>query len=198
MGTIDWKHRCAIAVIKSHLSDNSVVLAWRVCFVRIGRDARLARMRIAVIAVGKWKAGPERDLFEKYAGRLGWAVTLKEVEEHRKVPPAQLMAREGELLLAALPKASSGLYTVALDQRGKALSSEQLANHVRQWRDGGVDDLAFLIGGADGLSVAVRQKVDFILSLGAMTWPHLLVRSLLAEQLYRVESILTGHPYHRA
>ena len=96
-------------------------------------------------------------------------MTLKEVEEHRKVPPAQLMAREGELLLAALPKAGSGLVMVALDQRGKPLSSEQLANHVRQWRDSGTDDLAFLIGGADGLSVAVRQKANFILSLGAMT-----------------------------
>jgi len=155
-------------------------------------------MRIAVIAVGKWKAGPERELFEQYAGRLSWPVTLREVEEHRKVPPAQLMAREGELLLAALPKSASGLVTVALDQRGKALSSEQLANHVRQWRDGGADDLAFLIGGADGLSVAVRQKANLILSLGAMTWPHLLVRGLLAEQLYRAQSILNGHPYHRA
>lgn len=155
-------------------------------------------MRISVIAVGKWKNGPERDLFEEYAGRLSWPVTLKEVEEHRKVPAAQLMAREGELLLAALPKAGPGLFVVALDQRGKALSSEQLANHVRQWRDGGIDDLAFLIGGADGLSIAARQKADFILSLGAMTWPHLLVRTLLAEQLYRAQSILTGHPYHRA
>ncbi len=155
-------------------------------------------MRITVVAVGKWKSGPERDLFEEYAGRLSWPVTLKEVEEHRKVPPAQLMAREGELLLAALPKASPGLFTVALDQHGKALSSEQLAHHVRQWRDRGVDNLAFLIGGADGLSVAVRQKANFILSFGAMTWPHLLVRTLLAEQLYRVQAILTGHPYHRA
>ena len=155
-------------------------------------------MRIAVIAVGKWKNGPERALFDEYAGRLSWPITVKEVEEHRKVPPAQLMAREGELLLAALPKASPGLVMVALDQRGKALSSEQLANNVRQWRDGGADDLAFLIGGADGLSVAVRQKANFILSLGAMTWPHLLVRTLLAEQLYRAQSILTGLPYHRA
>jgi 23S rRNA (pseudouridine1915-N3)-methyltransferase len=155
-------------------------------------------MRVSIIAVGKWKAGPERDLFAEYAGRLTLSLSLKEVEEHRKVPPAQLPAREGELLLAALPKASAGLFVVALDQRGKALSSEQLANHVRQWRDGGIDDLVFLIGGADGLSVAVRQKANFVLSFGAMTWPHLLVRTLLAEQLYRVQSILTGHPYHRA
>jgi 23S rRNA (pseudouridine1915-N3)-methyltransferase len=155
-------------------------------------------MRIAIIGVGKWKAGPERDLFAEYAGRLSWTVTLREVEEHRKVPPAQLMAREGELLLAALPKPSSGLFTVALDRRGKALSSEELAHHLRQWRDGGVDNLVFLIGGSHGLSLAVRQKADFILSFGSMTWPHLLVRALLAEQLYRAHAILSGHPYHRA
>ena len=155
-------------------------------------------MHISIIAVGKWKAGPERDLYDEYVRRLSWRVTLKEVEEHRKVPPAQLMAREGELLLAALPKASPGLFVVALDQRGKGLSSEELANQLRQWRDRGIDEVAFLIGGAEGLSVAVRQRAGFVLSFGAMTWPHLLVRTLLVEQLYRAQSIQAGHPYHRA
>ena len=155
-------------------------------------------MRITIIAVGKWKAGPERELYEEYVRRLNGPVTLKEVEEHRKVPPAQLMAREGELLLAALPKASSGLFVVALDQRGKGLSSEELANQLRQWRERGIDDLAFLIGGAEGLSTSVRQRAGFLLSFGAMTWPHLLVRTMLAEQLYRAQSIQAGHPYHRA
>jgi 23S rRNA (pseudouridine1915-N3)-methyltransferase len=154
-------------------------------------------MRINLIAVGKWKASPERDLFDEYVRRLNWPTTLKEVEEHRKVPPAQLMAREGELLLAALPKASPGLFVVALDPRGKALSSEELANQLRQWRERGTDDLAFLIGGAEGLSAAARQRANFILSFGAMTWPHLLVRAMLVEQLYRAQAILTGHPYHR-
>jgi 23S rRNA (pseudouridine1915-N3)-methyltransferase len=155
-------------------------------------------MRVSIIAVGKWKAGPERALFEEYAGRLTLSLTLREVEEHRKVPPAQLTAREGELLLAALPKAASGLFVVALDPRGRALSSEELAHHFRQWRDErGVEDLVFLIGGADGLSVSVRERANFILSFGAMTWPHLLMRALLAEQLYRAQAILTGHPYHR-
>jgi 23S rRNA (pseudouridine1915-N3)-methyltransferase len=161
-------------------------------------DATVSCMRISIVAVGKWKAGPERELFDEYVRRLHWPTTLKEVEEHRKVPPAQLVAREGELLLAALPKASPGLVVVALDRRGKALSSEELANQIRQWRDRGADELAFLIGGADGLSAAVKQRAGFILSFGAMTWPHLLVRAMLAEQLYRAQSIQTGHPYHRA
>jgi 23S rRNA (pseudouridine1915-N3)-methyltransferase len=99
--------------------------------------------------------------------------------------------------LAALPKASPGLSVVALDPRGKALSSEELANQLRQWRERGTDDLAFLIGGAEGLSAAARQRANFILSFGAMTWPHLLVRAMLVEQLYRAQAILTGHPYHR-
>lgn len=154
-------------------------------------------MRISIIAVGKWKASPERDLFEGYLRRLTWPTTLKEVEEHRKVPPAQLMAREGELLLAGLPRAMPGLFVVALDPRGKGLSSEELANQIRQWRERGTDDLAFLIGGAEGLSGAVRQRANFVLSFGAMTWPHLLIRAMLAEQLYRAQAILTGHPYHR-
>ncbi|MGH6928840.1 MAG: 23S rRNA (pseudouridine(1915)-N(3))-methyltransferase RlmH [Dongiaceae bacterium] len=155
-------------------------------------------MRINIIAVGRWKAGPERELFDEYVRRLNWSVTLKEVEEHRKVPPAQLMAREGELLLAALPKASPGLFVVALDPRGKGLSSEELANHIRQWRERGIDELAFLVGGAEGLSTLVRQRAGFVLSFGAMTWPHLLVRTMLVEQLYRAQSIQSGHPYHRA
>jgi 23S rRNA (pseudouridine1915-N3)-methyltransferase len=155
-------------------------------------------MRINIIAVGRWKAGPERELYDEYVRRLNASVTLKEVEEHRKVPPAQLMAREGELLLAALPKSSPGLFVVALDQRGKGLSSEELANQLRQWRERGIDELAFLIGGAEGLSAAVRQRAGFVLSFGAMTWPHLLVRTMLVEQLYRAQSIQAGHPYHRA
>jgi 23S rRNA (pseudouridine1915-N3)-methyltransferase len=155
-------------------------------------------MRISIIAVGKSKAGPERELFDEYVRRLDWPVAVKEVEEHRKVPPAQLMAREGELMLAALPKASRGCFVIALDQRGKALSSEELANQIRQWRERGIDELAFLIGGAEGLSVAAKQRAGFILSFGVMTWPHLLARAMLAEQLYRAQSILSGHPYHRA
>lgn len=155
-------------------------------------------MRITIVAVGRSKAGPDRDLFEEYRQRLKWTVTVREVEEHRKVPPAQLMAREGELLAAALPKPSGQAFNVALDQRGKALSSEEFANHVRQWRDRGIEDLSFVVGGADGLSKSVLERMNLVLSLGPMTWPHMLVRAMLAEQLYRAQQILLGHPYHRA
>jgi 23S rRNA (pseudouridine1915-N3)-methyltransferase len=97
--------------------------------------------------------------------------------------------------LAAVPK---GAVKVALDSQGVALSSEALADRLRAWRDGGASDLAFLIGGAGGLDPAVREAADLVLSLGPMTWPHILVRALLAEQLYRAQTILAGHPYHRA
>jgi 23S rRNA (pseudouridine1915-N3)-methyltransferase len=154
-------------------------------------------MRILVAAVGRGRSGPEQALFDAYRRRLSWPVALKEVEERRKLPAAQLMLREGELLLAALPKAPAGLFVVALDPRGKALSSEDLARRLADWRDRGTGELAFLIGGADGHSEAVRRRADFLLSFGPMTWPHLLARAMLAEQLYRAQQILAGHPYHR-
>lgn len=151
-------------------------------------------MRIHVIAIGRARRGPARDLFEDYASRLAWETSLKELEEKRPLAPAERKSREGVLLLGALPK---GAVTVALDGRGKALDSEGLAGKLGAWRDGGTADLAFLIGGAEGLDDTVLDRADFILSLGPMTWPHMLVRAMLAEQLYRAQSILQGHPYHR-
>ncbi|HTO83861.1 MAG TPA: 23S rRNA (pseudouridine(1915)-N(3))-methyltransferase RlmH [Methylomirabilota bacterium] len=153
-------------------------------------------MRILVAAVGRGRSGSEQALFDAYRRRLSWPVTLREVEERRKLPATQLTQREGELLLAALPKAPA-LFVVALDPRGKALSSEDLARRLADWRDRGVNELAFLIGGADGHAEAVRRRADFLLSFGPMTWPHLLARAMLAEQLYRAQQILAGHPYHR-
>lgn len=103
-------------------------------------------------------------------------------------------AREGEALLAAIP---GGARIVALDERGRSESSEALANRLGRWRDDGVRTAGFIIGGADGLDESVRKKADLVLSFGALTWPHMLVRAMLAEQLYRAQSILAGHPYHR-
>ena len=105
-----------------------------------------------------------------------------------------MKAREAELILAALP---DGARLVALDERGAAWSSRELAARLTRWRDGGVGTLAFAIGGADGLAPALIERADAVVSLGAMTWPHLLVRSLLLEQLYRAQQIGAGHPYHR-
>ena len=151
-------------------------------------------MRLHIVAVGKLKAGPHAALAQHYAERLAWPLVLREVEEKRPLPAAELKEREGALLLAAAP---TGAVLVALDERGKTLTSAAFAQKIAQWRDAGTADLAFLIGGADGHSEAVRQRADFLLSFGPMTWPHLLARAMLAEQLYRAQQILAGHPYHR-
>lgn len=140
------------------------------------------------------KAGPERTLFDHYAARLTDSPEMREVEEKRNLPPPQMKIREGELLLAAVP---GGAKVVALDERGKRLGSMAFAKLLGDWRDDGVRDVAFVIGGADGLDPAVLSRADLILSLGEMTWPHMLVRGLLAEQLFRANAILSGHPYHR-
>ncbi len=151
-------------------------------------------MRLSIIAVGRLKAGPHAALARYYAERLAWPLTLREVEERRPLPPAELKEREGALLLAAVP---AGATMVALDERGKSLTSAGFAGRLAAWRDSGVADVAFLIGGAEGLADAVRQRAQLVLSLGAMTWPHLMARGMLLEQLYRAQQILAGHPYHR-
>jgi 23S rRNA (pseudouridine1915-N3)-methyltransferase len=121
-------------------------------------------------------------------------VSLVEVEEKRRLTGAELKQREAALILAALP---ADARLVALDERGATWTSRQFADRLAGWRDGGAGVLAFAIGGADGLGQAVIERADAVLSLGQMTWPHLLARSLLLEQLYRTQQILAGHPYHR-
>jgi 23S rRNA (pseudouridine1915-N3)-methyltransferase len=152
-------------------------------------------MRVQVIAVGHARLGPMKALERHYAERIAWPLEIREVAERRKLAGAELVEREGALLLAALPR---GAVAVALDERGVALSSAAFAQRLAAWRDGGASDLAFLIGGADGLSAAVKRRAALVLSLGAMTWPHLLARGMVLEQLYRAQQILAGHPYHRA
>ena len=148
-----------------------------------------------MIAVGRLPAGPLKALEQFYADRITWPLAIREVAERRKLPGPELVEREGALLLAALPR--DGV-AVALDARGAELTSERLAARLAAWRDGGAGDIAFLIGGADGLSEAVRRRAQLVLSLGRMTWPHFLARGMLLEQLYRAQQILAGHPYHRA
>ena len=152
-------------------------------------------MNILVAAVGKAKPGAERELFTSYVARLPWRVDLKEIEIKKEAAVDVRRAREGEALLAAVPE---GARIIALDERGKSETSEAFAKRLGRWRDDGVRGVAFLIGGADGLDEAVRKRADAVLSFGALTWPHMLVRALLAEQLYRAHTILTGHPYHRS
>ncbi|HLF58958.1 MAG TPA: 23S rRNA (pseudouridine(1915)-N(3))-methyltransferase RlmH [Alphaproteobacteria bacterium] len=151
-------------------------------------------MRLWLAAVGRAGSDPARALFDHYSGRLSPPLTLREVVPRKNVAPERLAEEEGRLLLAAVP---GGAVIVALDEKGKALSSQAFAGRMGAWRDDGVKDLAFLIGGADGLAAKVRHKAALTLSMGPMTWPHLLARAMLAEQLYRAQTILAGHPYHR-
>ncbi|MGO8866460.1 MAG: 23S rRNA (pseudouridine(1915)-N(3))-methyltransferase RlmH [Alphaproteobacteria bacterium] len=151
-------------------------------------------MRILLAAVGRARTGVERRLYEHYAARLAWPLRLKEIELGRTLPPAQQKLKESELLLAAV---SEGAKVMALDASGELLTSEALASRLGRWRDDGVGELVCLIGGSHGLAETVLARADLVLALGRVTWPHLLVRGLLAEQLYRAQQILAGHPYHR-
>ena len=135
-----------------------------------------------------------KELQALYSRRIASPLTIVELEERRRLPTTALKAREAQLILGALPP---GACLVALDERGAAWSSRALADRIAAWRDRGVPELAFAIGGADGLDTSVLEQAHATLSLGAMTWPHLLVRGMLLEQLYRSQQILAGHPYHR-
>jgi 23S rRNA (pseudouridine1915-N3)-methyltransferase len=146
-----------------------------------------------LIAVGRIRNRPEAALFDRYAARLRPNLTVTEVPEARGSPP-EIKRREGAALIAALPREA---FAVALDQGGQILGSELLAVRLEQWLSLG-KPLCFIIGGAEGLDAQVVQRCDFVLSLGLMTWPHFLVRTMLAEQLYRAHAIAAGHPYHRS
>ncbi len=152
-------------------------------------------MKLLIAAIGRAARGPERDLYDHYAARIRWPLVLRELEEKRKLPPAQMIERESQLLLAAAPAKA---VLVALDRRGKVLDSEAFAARLARWRDDSVSDVAFLIGGADGHPEPLLKQAALVVSFGAMTWPHLLARAMLAEQLYRAQQLLAGHPYHRA
>lgn len=151
-------------------------------------------MDIVVAAVGRARVSPESALFTHYAKRIRWPLTLREVEEKRPLSVAGRIAREAAALLAAVP---TGATVVVLDERGRELPSLTFASRIGEWRDTGVSSLAFLIGGADGHGDAVRERADLLLAFGTMTWPHMLVRAMLAEQIYRAQTILDAHPYHR-
>lgn len=140
-------------------------------------------MLLHVIARGKIARTPEAELVGRYAKRIAWPLKLTELPDVGGIipPPAQTPVRE-----------------VLLDEHGKVMSSEDFAALLGRWRDDGVREARFLIGAADGHGAAAREKADLLLGFGAMTWPHLLVRAMLAEQLWRATSILAGHPYHRS
>lgn len=137
-------------------------------------------MRLHIVARGRIGRGPEADLVERYLGRISWPVKVTELPDKGGRIPA-----------------ADGAVTVLLDEKGEALSSTELARLLERWRDGGRREARFMIGGADGFDDAERSGADLLLSFGRATWPHLLARAMLAEQLFRATSILANHPYHR-
>jgi 23S rRNA (pseudouridine1915-N3)-methyltransferase len=160
-------------------------------------------MRLHILAIGRLKAGPELALFDEYLKRargLGRSCGLTDIGSRdfteAKLPDAKgRMAAEAALLAGATPDPS---FRIVLDERGKALSSDDFALGLKRQLDQGTASLAFLIGGPDGHAPETRQKADLLLSFGPMTWPHRLARVMLAEQIYRAVTILVKHPYHRA
>ena len=139
-------------------------------------------MLLHIVARGKIGRSPEAELTDRYLKRIAWPTKVTELPD-----------RGGPL-----PEAASNMVTVVLDERGPALASAALASKLEGWRDGGRREARFLIGAADGHDDALREGADLLLSLGPATWPHMLARAMLAEQLYRATAILANHPYHRA
>lgn len=158
-------------------------------------------MRIALAAIGRMKAGPERELVARYLDRAvasGKPLALShfdtiELAESRAGSASARKAEEAKALRTALPQG----ILVTLDERGKAMTSEAFAALLLRWRDEGRPATSFVIGGADGLDPDFARSADMMLSFSPMVWPHQLVRIMLAEQLYRATTILSGHPYHR-
>jgi 23S rRNA (pseudouridine1915-N3)-methyltransferase len=156
-------------------------------------------MRVQIVAVGRLRSGPERVLVDDYLTRFdrgGRALGLGparviEVEDRK----GGGMVAEAQLLEKAIP---AGALVCIMDERGQDMTSPDFANRLAAWRDEGRGDVSFVIGGADGIDPALRARADFALSFGKMVWPHMLVRVMLAEQLYRAATILAGGPYHRA
>jgi len=150
-------------------------------------------MKLLFAAIGKAKASPEQQLTLDYTKRLPWKVECREFDVKLQ-DGVERKEREGELLLSACKTYEK---IIALDESGKLLSSREFAKTLGNWQQQGSSSFAFIIGGSDGLSGNVLKKAHLAWSLGRVTWPHMLVRSLLAEQLYRAYSILNNHPYHR-
>ena len=151
-------------------------------------------MRILICAVGRARKEAARALYQEYTRLVRWPLDLVEVEVRKQLPVDQRRSAEGALLLDKVP---DGAVVVALDETGKALSSREFAKRIGGWRDDGRVYFVFLIGGVDGFDDAVRSRAELTLSLGRLTWPHLIVRGMLVEQIYRAQQILAGHPYHR-
>lgn len=159
-------------------------------------------MRISIAAIGRLKSGPERQLVERYLERANGAgkqmgltgFDIQEFSEARHDNSAQRKRQEAEQLLGCCPE---GARLIALDERGRTMTSPDFAQKLGQYRDDGARQCTFVIGGPDGLDASVRKRADLVLSFSPLTWPHQIVRALLCEQVYRAITIMSGHPYHR-
>jgi 23S rRNA (pseudouridine1915-N3)-methyltransferase len=160
-------------------------------------------VKLLLVAVGRLKAGPERELVARYAGRcaasgrnIGFTgFEMREIDESRARRPEDRKAEEATAIRVLLPAQAK---IICLDERGSTLSSADFAKKLGDWRDSGAAACALVVGGPDGLDPCWREKADLALAFGAMTWPHQIARALAAEQIFRAMSILSGHPYHRA
>lgn len=158
-------------------------------------------MRVTLLAVGRLKSGPERELCSRYAERFGqigrtiaFDLANRELDESSAKRSADRKADEERAILSHMPEGAS---LIVCDERGKHLSSRDFAGKLRDWRDAGRRETAIVIGGADGISDSLRAKAELVLAFGTLTMPHQLIRVLVLEQLYRAAAIISGHPYHR-
>lgn len=153
-------------------------------------------MKITILSIGKFsKNDPNLDLFLEYQKRLKWKLELKELMVKGNFEGQVLKAKEAEILLNNLPENSK---IIALDEKGKMFSSSEFAEQIKNYTNHGASHLSFIIGGADGLDDEIKRKADLVLSFGKMTFPHMMIRAFLSEQLYRAWTIINGHPYHRS
>jgi 23S rRNA (pseudouridine1915-N3)-methyltransferase len=143
-------------------------------------------MRLHIIARGKIGRSPEAELVQRYLKRISWPT------KHSELPDVPDKGRGGDL-----PASDSPYKTIILDEKGAQLSSVELARLLERWRDDGVREVRFLIGAADGFDDTARAGADKLIAFGTATWPHLMARAMLAEQLFRATSIIANHPYHR-
>ncbi len=150
-------------------------------------------MNIEIIAVGVLKKHPLLDLWNDYIKRSSWNITIYEIESKQKNPDKYAKEIESKII----SKISTDAYKIALDERGKSYKSVDFAKKIENLQNTGHTKLQFIIGAANGLTQEIRNKSDLLLSFGMQTWPHMLVRIMLIEQIYRTQQIISGHPYHR-
>ncbi|MDY4841749.1 MAG: 23S rRNA (pseudouridine(1915)-N(3))-methyltransferase RlmH [Alphaproteobacteria bacterium] len=154
----------------------------------ISKNKTGKKMKVTIIAIGKCKKNsPEAEIIAEYIKRSGWQICIKEADNSTQ-------AEEAKFLQGAIP---AGAKVIVLDERGENLKSLELAQKVENWQINGCSEICFLIGGADGHLPETRQRADLLLSFGKLTLPHILMRAVLAEQIYRIQTIINHHPYHR-